>query len=363
MASADARITVVRAAEADVESLPRINPPGQWTLFWRRFKRDRFALGSLVVFTLLVLLCFVGYGIFTHLLGHGADDQFPFANGEALKPVGPWAHVANGRSTAEAFAAKDTTLFVLGSDSTLGRDEFLRLLRGGQTSLEVGLGSTFLALLIGIPLGALAGLVGGLTDATVSRLTEFFMGFPILLLLAALGYSVRTRMEGVTLHHLFAPGVLSLVLLIGLFSWFYPARIVRAIVLQLRRQDFIEAAQMVGATTPRIVRSHILPHLVGPIAVYFAIICAANIVLESAISFLNIGVPLPDASWGNMLATNWGHFFIVDQPGFSSGIITSVWTTAFPAAAIALTVLCLALIGEGVREAFDPGSRSKAVRL
>ena len=119
---------------------------------------------------------------------------------------------------------------------------------------------------------------------------------------------------------------------------------------------------MVGASTPRIVRTHILPHLVGPIAVYFAIICAANIVLESAISFLNIGVPLPDASWGNMLATNWGHFFIVDQPGFSSGIQTSTWTTVFPAAAIALTVLCLALIGEGVREAFDPGSRSKAVR-
>ena len=362
MTSAEARITA-RAAEAGVESLPRINPPGQWTLFWRRFKRDRFALGSLVVFALLVLLCFVGYGIFTHVLGHGADDQFPFANGEALKPVGPWAHVANGRSTAEALAAKDQTIFVLGADGTLGRDEFLRLLRGGQTSLEIGLGSTFLALLIGIPLGALAGLIGGLTDATVSRLTEFFMGFPILLLLAALGYSVRSRMEGVTLHHLFAPGVLSLVLLIGLFSWFYPARIVRAVVLQLRRQDFIDAARMVGASTPRIVRSHLLPHLVGPIAVYFAIICAANIVLESAISFLNIGVPLPDASWGNMLATNWGHFFIVDQPGLSSGIYTSVWTTVFPAAAIALTVLCLALIGEGVREAFDPGSRSKAVRL
>ncbi len=363
MTSVDVRIDLRAAEAAAVESVPRVEPPGQWALFWRRFKRDRFALGSLVVFVLLVFLCFVGYAVFTHLLGHGADDQFPFANGEALRPAGPWTHVANGRSTAEALAAKDKTIFVLGADGTLGRDEFLRLLRGGQTSLEIGLGSTFLALLIGIPLGALAGLVGGMTDATVSRLTEFFMGFPILLLLAALGYSVRSRMEGVTLHHLFAPGVLSLVLLIGLFSWFYPARIVRAVVLQLRRQDFIDAARMVGASTPRIVRSHLLPHLVGPIAVYFAIICAANIVLESAISFLNIGVPLPDASWGNMLATNWGHFFIVDQPGLSSGIYTSVWTTVFPAAAIALTVLCLALIGEGVREAFDPGSRSKAVRL
>jgi ABC-type dipeptide/oligopeptide/nickel transport system permease subunit len=363
MASADARITL-RAAEASVESLPRINPPGQWTLFWRRFKRDRFALGSLIVFVLLVLLCFVGEPLIGRALGHGPNEPFPFANGEALRPVGPWTHVRDATSTSEALATHKTTVFVLGSDGRLGRDEFIRLLKGGQTSLEIGLGSTFLALLIGVPLGALAGLIGGWTDAGVSRLTEFFMGFPILLLLAALGYSVRTRLEAVTLHHAFAPGVLSLILLIGLFSWFYPARIVRSVVLQLRRQDFIDAARMIGASTPRIVRTHIVPHLIGPIAVYFAIICAANIVLESAISFLNIGVPLPDASWGNMLAENWGHFFIVDQPGSSTGgIITSNWTTVLPAAVIALTVLCLALIGEGVREAFDPGSRTKAARL
>jgi peptide/nickel transport system permease protein len=363
MASAEASVNLALDAEAGVESLPRIRPPGQWMLFWRRFKRDRFALASLIVFLLLVLLCFVGEPLIAHVLGHGPNEPFPFANGEGLRPVGPWTHVRDATSTSEALATHKNTVFVLGSDGPIGRDEFMRLLKGGQTSLEVGIGSTFLALLIGIPLGALAGLIGGWTDAGVSRMTEFFMGFPILLLLAALGYSVRARLEDVTLHNAFAPGVISLILLIGLFSWFYPARIVRSIVLQLRRQEFIDAARMVGASTPRIVRTHILPHLVGPIAVYFAIICAANIVLESAISFLNIGVPLPDASWGNMLATNWGHFFIVDQPGLSSGLATSAWTTIFPAAAIALTVLCLALLGEGVREAFDPGSRTKAVHL
>jgi peptide/nickel transport system permease protein len=362
MTTAGARIDVL-AVEADVESLPRFNPPGQWKLFWRRFKRDKFALGSLIVFMLVVLLCFVGYPILANTLGHGANDPFPFANGDALKPVGPWTHVANGTSTAEALATKDSTLFVLGSDGRLGRDEFLRLLKGGQASLEVALGATLLALLIGVPLGALAGLLGGWSDAAVSRFTEFFMGFPILLLLAALGYSVRSRTENVTLH-VFPPGVLALIILIGFFSWFYPARIVRVVVFQLRKQDFIEASRMVGASTPRIIRSHMLPHLVGPIAVYFAIIAASVIVLESAISFLNIGVPLPDPSWGNMLSTNWGHFFLVDEPGVSSGgIITSAWTTFFPAAAIALTVLCLTLIGEGVREAFDPGSRAKAQKL
>jgi peptide/nickel transport system permease protein len=347
-------VRVEAAVAVGVESLPRITPPGQWKLFWRRFKRDKFALGSGIFLVLLLLLVFVGYPIIKHLLGHSPNDQFPFAfQGYGAEPVGPWTHVRDAISSADE--TKRTTLFVFGADGSLGRDEFLRLLRGGQSSLVVGLGSAFIALLIGVPLGALAGLLGGWTDAAVSRMTEFFMGFPILLLLVALGWSVRERVDNVTLHGTLAPGVLALTILIGAFSWFYPARIVRASVLSLRRQEFIEAARMVGASTPWIIRKHMLPHLVGPVAVYSAIIVATNIVLESALSFLNIGVPLPDPSWGNMLATNWGHFFIVDNPQ-TRGIVTSAWTTFFPAAAIGLTVLALSLFGEGVRRAFDPGS-------
>jgi peptide/nickel transport system permease protein len=353
MSTYEARVDAATAT-ADVESLPRMPPPGQWALFWRRFKRDRFAVGSAVILLLLLLLVFVGYPIIKQLLGHGPNDQFPYAfAGVGAEPAGPWTWVPDTISSAGDTHQK--TLFVLGADSSLGRDEFLRLLRGGQSSLEVGLGSTLLALLIGVPLGALAGLLGGWTDALVSRLTEFFMGFPILLLLVALGWSVRERVENVTLHGVFAPGVLALTILIGAFSWFYPARIVRASVLSLRRQEFIEAARMVGASTPRIIRTHMLPHLIGPIAVYFSIIAAANIILESALSFMNLGIPLPDPSWGNMLSTNWGHFFIVDKPE-TIGLVTSLWTTALPAAAIAVTVLSLTLFGEGVRRAFDPGS-------
>src|SRR6266545_2974099 len=324
----EARVEV--AVAADVASTPQISPPGQWTLFWRRFRRDKFAFGSLIVFLLFVLLCFVGEPLFEHWLRHGPNDLFFGGADDTGHPMPPWTHIKAQASSADTTA--HTTLFVLGGDGSLGRDEFLRLLKGGQTSLEIGLGSTFLALLVGVPLGALAGLLGGVVDSAISRLTEFFMGFPILLLLVALGYSVRSSIDDVTLHHALAPGVLALTVLIGLFSWFYPAR---------------------------IIRTHMLPHLVGPVAVYFSIIAAANIVLESAISFLNIGIELPDPSWGNMLAANWGHFFIFDRPS-GIGIVTSAWTTALPAAAIAFTVLCLALMGEGVREAFDPGSRSKA---
>jgi peptide/nickel transport system permease protein len=338
---------------AAVASGPRIEAHGQRTLFWRRFKRDKFAVGSAIFLILLFLLVFAGYPVIKSVLGHGAEEQFPFANAFGSKPAGPWTHVRDAISSADT--TKKQTLFVLGSDSSLGRDEFLRLLRGGQASLEVGLGSALLALLVGVPLGSLAGLLGGWTDAFVSRLTEFFMGFPILLLLVALGWSVRGRADGVTVHGIFAPGVLALTLLIGAFTWFYPARIVRASILSLRQQEFVEAARMIGASPPRIVRSHLFPHVIGPIAVYFSIIAATNIVLESALSFLNIGIPLPEPSWGNMLAGNWGHFFIVDHPE-DRGIVTSPWTTFFPAAAIASTVLAMSLFGEGVRRAFDPGS-------
>jgi peptide/nickel transport system permease protein len=333
-----------------------IEQRGQTSLFWRRFRRDRVAIGSGVVLFLLFLIVFVGYPVISVVLGHTAEDQFPFASGFGSKPAGPWTHVRDAISSADT--TKRQTLFVLGSDGSLGRDEFLRLLRGGQASLVVGVGSALLAVVIGVPLGSLAGLLGGWSDAFVSRLTEFFMGFPILLLLVGLGWSVRERVDGVTVHGIFAPGVVALTLLIGAFSWFYPARIARASILSLRQQEFIEAARMVGASTPRIIRSHLFPHLVGPIAVYFSIIAAANIVLESALSFLNIGVPLPEPSWGNMLAANWGHFFIVDQPEVR-GIVVSGWTTFYPAAAVALTVLALSLFGEGLRRAFDPGSTGK----
>ena len=341
-------------ATADVESLPRLSPPTQWALFWRRFKRDKFALVSAVVLLLLLLACFVLEPLLERMLGHGPNEIFPSATNFAAKPVGPWSWVVD--STSSAAETTDKTLFVLGGDGSLGRDELLRLLKGGQASLTIGLGSALLAVLVGVPLGALAGLLGGRTDALVSRMTEFFMGFPILLLFVAMSWSVRQRVEEVTLGGVFVPGVVALTLLIGAFTWFYPARISRATVLQLQRQECVEASRMIGASSWRIVYSHMFPHLVGPIATYFAIIAAANIVLESAISFLNIGIPLPDASWGNMLATNWGHFFIVDRPSVR-GVVTTWWTTFWPAAAIALTVLCLTLFAEGVRRAYDPGAQ------
>ena len=134
-------------------------------------------------------------------------------------------------------------------------------------------------------------------------------------------------------------------------------------MLQLRKQEFIEASRMVGASTPRIVRTHMLPHLVGPIAVYFAIICRGEHRPRVGDLVPEHRRAAPGSELGEHARDELGALLHRRPAGHPSGIITSAWTTFLPAAAIALTVLCLALIGEGVREAFDPGSRSKAVRL
>jgi ABC-type dipeptide/oligopeptide/nickel transport system permease subunit len=137
---------------------------------------------------------------------------------------------------------------------------------------------------------------------------------------------------------------LTLVLVLGLFSWFYPARIIRAQVLSLREKEFVEAARMVGASDARIIRSHLLPHLVAPIIVYSTLVIAQNILAEAGLSFLGLGIKLPTASWGNLLSV--GPQFYTTQP----------WLMVWPGVAVLLTTLAFNLLGDGMRDAFDPRS-------
>src|ERR671923_122437 len=250
-----------------------------------------FARGVFVVFVLFA--CFVGEPLAEHFLGHGPNDIFPLAADINAHPVGPWSHVPNSHGVIQVTAKTPRTLFILGADGQLGRDEFLRLLAGGRTSLEIAVGAAPIAVGLGLAFGLLAGYFGGWIDAGVSRLTEFVMGFPVLLFVIALGRTIGDRFERVTLHGAFVPGVLSLVVAIGLFSWFYPARIVRAQVLSLREREFVEAARMVGASDLRILRKHLLPHVAGSLVVYATLIVATTIILEAAHSVLNFGVSLP----------------------------------------------------------------------
>jgi peptide/nickel transport system permease protein len=201
-----------------------------------------------------------------------------------------------------------------------------------------------LSVFIGVMMGAMAGFYGGWIDTAISRLTEIVMAFPVLLFIIALASTVGDRLNNITLFGTFEPGVLTLIVVIGVFGWFYPARIIRGQVLSLREKEFVEAARMVGASDWRIVRSHMLPHLVAPIIVYSTLIVATNILLEAGLSFLGIGIPLPTASWGNMLQT--AAQFYREQP----------WLMVWPGLAVLLTTLAFNLLGDGLRDAFDPRS-------
>jgi peptide/nickel transport system permease protein len=324
-------------------------------LVWARLRRDRVAIGAGVVLTLIVLACFALEPLLAWISGHGPDDIFPYATEQTVagpKAVGPWSWVPDTNVALVNPATASKTLFLLGADGPLGRDELLRLLAGGRVSLEVAFGAALIAVAVGAVLGALAGWFGGVVDAGISRLTELVMAFPLLLLLIAMGQTIADRLDVIAWGSAFEPGVLSLALVIGAFSWFYPARIVRAEVLALRSREFVEAARVSGAGELRILRTHVLPHLAAPLAVWGTLIVAANVILEAAISFLNLGIRLPTASWGNMLSQNWGTLLGYGQT--LAGSQRTLWTQAFPTAAVFVTVLALALLGEGVRRALDP---------
>jgi peptide/nickel transport system permease protein len=302
------------------------------------------AIAGGIFIVVLVFAAFIGGPMAAALLGHGPNDLFP-AGGvdqKTLLPVGPWSHVTKAPYPG-ASGDYGTTLFILGSDGVTGRDEFLRLLYGAQVSLEVAGIATIMGMFIGVTMGAFAGYFGGTTDMFVSRLTEIVMAFPLLLFAIALASTVGPRLNNVTFGFL-GEGVFALTLVIGFFSWFYPARIIRAQVLSLREKEFVEAARMIGASDKRIIRSHLLPHLVAPIIVYSTFLFATNILFEAGLSFLGVGIQLPTASWGNLLAA---------APQFYT---TQPWLMLWPGLAVLLTTLAFNLLGDGLRDAFDPRS-------
>ena len=334
--------TIVISAPAPAEEA--VQARDYWELVWYRFKRDKLAIVGGLFIIFLLLAAYVGAPIAAHFLGHGPNDIFQADGVRNYVPVGPWTHV-NGAPYIGAVQANGqpygTTLFVLGADGIVGGDMFLRLLYGARASLEVAMISTIITVAIGVMMGLLAGYFRGWIDTVISRLTELVMVFPSLLFLIAIRITLGDKLNAITFGVL-EPGVFTLVFIFAILGWFYPARIIRGVVLSLREKEFIEAARMTGAGDIRIMRSHLLPHLVAPIIVYSSLIVASTIIGEAGLSFLGLGIPLPTASWGNLLAS--GPTFYIVQP----------WILVWPGFAILLTTLAFNLLGDGLRDAFDP---------
>ena len=308
---------------------------GYWEQVWRRFKRDKIAIGGGITIILLILIAFIGAPIAQAILGHGPDEPFFTAMNSQGQPIGPlsWAD--------DPLHPGHKVFLLLGADSTLGRDEFMRLLYGAQVSFEVALLSTIGSMSIGVLLGAMAGYFRGWVDTVVSRVTEITMAFLALLFIIALASTVGDKLNNITFG-VFAPGVVMLFMIFSVFGWFYPARIIRAVVMSLREKEFVEAARMVGSSDLRIIRSHILPHLIAPIIVYSTLAVAGFILGEAGLSYLGVGIKLPTSSWGNLLQQASDYY------------TTQPWLMVWPGLAVLITTLSFNLLGDGLRDAFDP---------
>jgi peptide/nickel transport system permease protein len=314
-----------------------IKARGYWEQVWRRFKRDKIAIGGGITIILLVIVAFIGAPVAQAILGHSADEPFFTAMNAQGQPIGPLSWVDN------PFSPGHKVFLLLGADSSLGRDEFLRLLYGAQVSFEVAILSTIGSISIGVLLGAMAGYFRGWVDTIVSRVTEITMAFPALLFIIALASTIGDKLNNITFG-IFSPGVVMLFMIFSIFGWFYPARIIRAVVLSLREKEFVEAARMVGSSDWRIIRSHILPHLIAPIIVYSTLAVAGFILGEAGLSYLGVGIKLPTSSWGNLLQQASDYY------------TTQPWLMVWPGLAVLITTLSFNLLGDGLRDAFDPRS-------
>ena len=291
----------------------KIQGRSPWRLAWERLRRDKLAMASLAVIVLLVLFA-VGAPVVAAVTGHPVDEQYRDTGlTEDGVPVGP------------------NSTFWLGTDS-LGRDLLVRIAYGARVSLFIGIFATLLALIIGTVIGVISGYFGGAVDGFISRVMDVVLGFPFLV-------------TAIALVAIFQPSIKITIAVILFFMWAPVARIVRGQVLSLREKEFIEAARSIGSADLRVMFVDVVPNLIGPLIVYGTLLIPQVIVLEATLSFLGLGDP-GQASWGGILAE------------VQNGSLYTIawWMLVFPALALLITTLSFNLLGDGLRDAFDPGS-------
>jgi ABC-type dipeptide/oligopeptide/nickel transport system permease subunit len=297
------------AAPQEAEYEVALESLTQWQLAWRRFKKHKLALVGLAVFGFMVLVAIFGPII---------NPYDPLKIPNALEPGG------DPPSAAHWFGTDD-----------VGRDVFTMVMNGARISVSVGGFSMLIAGFVGVIVGSIAGYIGGGVDNLLMRIVDVFFAVPFLFVILV---AARFFGEG---------QVIPLILIFGLLSWPIIARLVRAMFLSLREAEFVEAARAVGVSDMRIAFRHILPNALGPVIVAMTLIMASNIVLEAFVSFLNFGISPDQVSWGNALSN-----------AQNSLILGNWWWAFFPGMAIALTVIAINFIGDGLRDALDPHSRA-----
>jgi ABC-type dipeptide/oligopeptide/nickel transport system permease subunit len=292
-------------------------------LFWERLKQDKAALGGGVVIVILIFLAIFGGPIAQWLTGHPQNQPYNNMTDQFGVPKGP-----NGS-------------FWFGADAS-GRDLFVLTMYGARTSLFVGIVASAFAMLIGLVVGLTAGFFGGIVDTLLSRLADILLAVPQILIAVGIVAACSISKSG-CLHGLLQPGLTVVIVVIAFFSWSYIARIVRGYTLSLREKEFVESARAAGASNFRILWQEILPNLMGPLIVYATLLIPTNILFEAALSYLGLGVPVTEASWGSLLS----------QVSSSGLYNVAWWLMLFPGGFLILTTLAFNLLGDGLRDAFD----------
>jgi peptide/nickel transport system permease protein len=333
---------------------PAIAGRNPWLLAARQIWRNRIAMAALALF-LLIIAVSLAAPLYAHYVAH----VNPFTNnlngttvvhgkvvpllqqgGGLLKlgetPIGPtW----------------DVHHYFLGSDQ-LGRDVASRILYGGRSSLIIGIGSAVVCCVIATVVALIAGFFGGTIDALLSRLMDIIWAFPVYLLAISISTQLLTRSSGLSLGplHIVASSLWLPMLIIATIYVPYVYRPVRGQVLTVVHKEFVEAAISQGSSNLRLVFSEILPNVVSVVIVLLPLMIATTILTETALSFLSIGVQPPNASWGTVIADGQGLLY------------TRPWVSVAPGIMIVLTVLALNVLGDGIRDAFDPKAKLRMRR-
>ncbi len=283
--------------------------PGYLTLTWRRLRRDRVSMFAIYLFAIVCVLT-VGAPLIAAQLLHTDPNAQDLRNNFATPGPSHW----------------------LGTDE-LGRDNLTRVLYAGQVSLRIGVVVALVSLLLGVPLGLMAGFYGGRVDDILNAIIQVLMNIPAMFLLIILSVTYR-------------PDPTGLAIIIGLIGWMGTARLVRGQTLSVARRDYVDAARVLGAGDARILFQHVLPNLISVVSVVAAFEITSGILVESGLSYLGLGVQPPTASWGNMLQNSLDY------------VTRAPWLVAAPGIMIFLTVLSIFLLADGLRDAFDPRMRA-----
>lgn len=329
MASTAEAVSLKPARESDEKT------QGQFSIIMRRFRRHRMAMISLVVLGIIILLCLLAPWI----TPYGRDTIDITA---PVRPAPPGVETSAGRHW-------------LGIDH-LGRDLLTRVLYAGRISLTIAILVVLISETIGVIIGAFAGYYGGILDAFVSRVIEFMLAIPLLPILLIISaillrndqlFAVPEWLNRFIGGIFLTPAresrqIVVMVVILVIFGWLGASRLMRGMALSLRSREFVEALRSQGASEARIIFRHIIPNGIAPVLVNASLALGGVIILESALSFLGVGIQDPTPTWGNMLNQSRSYMF------------TSPWLPLVPGIPLVIVSLCFNFIGDGLRDALDP---------